>query len=446
LSHPLLTAPIGRSLLLLAGPTTALMLVQIVAAIADGIFVGRLGTDAQAGMALVVPFVILMFNIANGGMGGGVAASLARALGAGRIEDARAIVVHALIVAGAFAAVFAVLDWTCAAALFALLGGSGIALSRALSYSHVMFTGAVAIWITAFLAALLRGSGDTATPARIGLFALIIYVPLSGLLTLGIGDWPGFGVVGSAIASISTAIGTTFLQARAILRGRLSFTPGWAGLRLRWPIFREILRVGLLGSVATLMTSLTAVLMLGYVGRFGVTALAGYGIGARLEYMIGPVAFGIGSGMTTLVGVAAGAGAWQRAMKVIWTGGLIAFVAIGSIGWMVDLFPNAWTRLFTSDDQVAAAAVSYIRHVTPFYCLFGLGISLHFASQGAGRMAAPLLASLARMITAAVAGWIVVEKTSLGQDGLFGAVGLSIIVYGCWIAGSLVIKPWRAKS
>jgi putative MATE family efflux protein len=445
-SHPLLTAPIGRSLLRLAGPTTALMLVQIVAAIADGIFVGRLGTDAQAGMALVVPFVILMFNIANGSIGGGVAASLARALGAGRVADAQAIVVTALILAACFAAGFALLAWTSSARLFTLLGGSGVALERALSYSHVVFTGAVAVWVSAFLSALLRGSGDTATPARVGLLALMIYVPLSGILTLGVAGWPGFGVAGSAVASISTAIGSTLLLAHTIRRGALGFIPKWAGLRLRGPIFQEILQVGLLGSVATLMTGLTAALMIGYVGRFGVAALAGYGIGARLEYMIGPVAFGIGSGMTTLIGVAAGAGAWQRAMRVVWTGGLIAFVAIGSIGWIVDLFPNAWVRLFTADSEVTAAAVSFIRTIAPFYCLFGLGISLNFASQGAGRMAAPLMASFARMITAVVAGWIVVEKTNLGLGGLFGAIALGIIVYGCWVAASLLVTPWRERA
>jgi len=208
-SHPLLTAPIGRSLLLLAGPTTALMLIQILVAVADGIFVGRLGTDALAGMALVVPFVTLMFNIANGGMGGGVASAVARALGAGRSDDARAIVLHALILAAAFGTSFAVLAWACAAGLFGLLGGSGAALDRALSFTHVMFTGAVAIWASAFLAALLRGSGDTATPARVGLLASIAYVPLSGILTLGIADWPGFGVAGSAIASLCVATGTT---------------------------------------------------------------------------------------------------------------------------------------------------------------------------------------------------------------------------------------------
>ena len=446
MSHPLLTAPIGRSLLLLAGPTTALMLTQVLVAIADGIFVGRLGTDALAGIALVIPFVTLMFNIANGGLGGGVASAMARALGAGRLDDAQAIVLHALILAVAFGASFAVLDWACAAGLFTLLGGSGAALERALSFSHVIFTGAVAIWANAFSAALLRGGGDTATPARVGLLASIAYVPLSGILTLGIADWPGFGVAGSAIASLGVATVIAVFQIRAICGGRLGFVPKWDGLRLQGRIFREILRVGVLGSMTTLMANLTAVLMVGLAGRFGVAALAGYGIGARLEYMIAPVAFGIGSGLTTMVGVAAGAGAWQRAMRVTWTGGLTAFAAIGLIGWLVALFPEAWSRLFTSDDQVAAASISYIRHVAPFYCLFGLGISLNFASQGAGRMMVPLTASFARMVTATIAGWILVEKTDLGLDGLFGAVALGIAVYGCWIAASLLFRPWRERG
>ena len=446
MSHPLLTAPIGRSLLVLAGPTTALMLVQFLVAIADGIFVGRLGTDALAGMALVIPFVILMFNLANGGMGGGVASALARALGSGRLDDAQAIVLHALVLAAALGAGFAVLDWACAAWLFRQLGGSEAALERALSFSHVIFTGAVAIWASAFSAALLRGSGDTATPARVGLPASIAYVPLSGILTLGIADWPGLGVAGFAVAALCAAIGTTVFQVRAIHGGRLGFIPRWHGLRLQWRIFRDILRVGVLGSMTTLMASLTAVLMVGFVGRFGVTALAGYGIGARLEYMIAPVAFGIGSGLTTMVGVAAGAGAWQRAMKIVWIGGLTAFAAGGVAGWLVALFPEAWSRLFTSDDEVVAVSVSFIRHVAPFYCLFGLGLSLNFASQGAGRMTAPLMASFARMMTAIIAGWIVVEKTDLGVGGLFGAIALGIVVYGCWVAGALLIRPWRAKG
>lgn len=283
-SHPLLTAPIGRSLLLLAGPTTALMFAQIPLAVADGIFVGRLGTDALAGMALVVPFVTLMFNIANGGMGGGVASAVARALGAGRLDDARAIVLHTLLLASGFGVCFAVLDWSCSEGLFRLLGGAGAALEQALSYSHVLFSGAVTIWASAFLAALLRGSGDTVTPARVGLIASITYVPLSGVLTLGIADWPGFGVAGSAIASLCVTTGSALLLARAIRSGRLGFIANWDGVGLQWRIFREILRVGVLGSMTTLIGNLTAVLMIGLAGRFGTAALAGYGIGASRKH------------------------------------------------------------------------------------------------------------------------------------------------------------------
>jgi len=443
-SHPLLTAPIGRSLLLLAGPTTALMLMQVVVAIADGVFVGRLGTDALAGMALVIPFSTLMFNIAHGGMGGGVASSMARALGGGRLDDARAIVIHAMVLAAALALIFAVLDWTFSARLFALLGGSGAALDLALAFSHAFFTSAIAVWVSAFLSALLRGSGDTVTPARQGLIAAIVYIPLSGVLTLGVAGWSGLGVAGSAIALLVTSAGTAVFQARAILKGRLGVAPTSASLQ--WRIFREILRVGMMGSVTTLVSNLNAVLMLGFVGRFGVAALAGYGIGARLEYMIGPVAFGIGSGLTTLVGMAAGANAWQRAMKVAWTGGLIAFGAIGVIGWLVALFPQAWSRLFASDPEVIEASMSYIGHIAPFYCMFGLGISLNFASQGAGRMTAPLVASIARMMTSTTAAWLVVEKTDLGLAGLFGAIALGIVVYGCVIPASLLVAPWRGAK
>ena len=196
MSHPLLTAPIGRSLLRLAGPTTGLMAVQILVAAVDVYFIGRLGIDALAAIALVFPFQMLMMNIAMDGMGGSVAASMARALGAGRLDDARGLVVHALVLAVASGLVFTGLAWSTAPALYALMGGVGGALEAAVAYSHVWFAGAVLLWLFAFLSSLLRGGGDAATPGLYGLASSIVYVPLAGILALGIGPWPGLGLVG----------------------------------------------------------------------------------------------------------------------------------------------------------------------------------------------------------------------------------------------------------
>jgi Na+-driven multidrug efflux pump len=234
---------------------------------------------------------------------GGVAAAMARAMGAGRHDDARALVLHALALGTALAFLFTLLAWTIAPTLYRLLGGEGRSLDHALAYSHVLFSGALLIWANFFLSALLRGGGDAATPGRYMLFSSIAQVPLSYVLALGIGDWPGLGMAGPAISSLLTSAVSALLQARALWGGRLGFVPTFAGLRLQGRLFWDILRVGLIASFSAFTANLTAMLVTGFVGRFGVAALAGYGIGVRLEFMLVPLAFGIGSGLTTLVGV-----------------------------------------------------------------------------------------------------------------------------------------------
>ncbi|MBV8413270.1 MAG: MATE family efflux transporter [Alphaproteobacteria bacterium] len=445
MSHPLLTAPIGASLLRLAGPTTAVMIAQTLVAIAETFIFGKLGTEALAGFALVFPFVTLMTMMAAGGMGGGVAAAMARAMGGGRIDDARALVLHTLVLGAALALLFTLLAWTLLPTLFGLLGGDGAALDNALTYAHVVFSGAAISWATFFLSALLRGGGDAATPGRYMLLGSLAQVPLSYILALGIGDWHGLGMAGPAISSLSASAGSALLQARALWRGKLGFQPALGGIPLQRRVFWEILRVGLISSFSAFTANLTAMLVTGLVGRFGIAALAGYGIGVRLEFMLVPLAFGIGSGLTTLVGIAAGAHDWKRAVRAAWIGSLISAAMIGTFGWVVALVPERWARLFSSDPQVVATTVGYITHVAPFYCLFALGMTLSFASQGAGRMTAPFFAGLARLAVATIGGWCAVELLGWGLDGVFAAIALGMIVFGSLIAGPLLVIPWQPK-
>jgi putative MATE family efflux protein len=422
------------------------MVAQTFVAIAETFIFGRLGTEALAGFALVFPLMMMMTMMAAGGMGGGVAAAMARTLGAGRRDDARALVLHALVLGTALALSFTLLAWTLAPSLYRLLGGSGRALEHALTYSHVLFTGALAIWANFFLSALLRGGGDAATPGRYMLLSSIAQVPLSYVLALGIGDWPGLGMAGPAISSLATSAVSALLQARALWGGKLGFTPGLGGLALQGRLFWDILRVGLIASFSAFTANLTAMLVTGLVGRFGVAALAGYGIGVRLEFMLVPLAFGIGSGLTTIVGVAAGANDWRRAVRAAWIGSLVAGLGIGAFGWIVALVPAGWARLFTHDPEVIAATVGYITHVAPFYCLFGVGMTLSFASQGAGRMKAPFFAGVTRLFAATLGGWFAVDHLGWGLPGVFTAIAVGMIAFGVLIAGPLLIRPWRGRA
>ena len=161
--------------------------------------------------------------------------------------------------------------------------------------------------------------------------------------------------------------------------------------------------------------------------------------------MVSPLAYGIGTGLTTLVGVAVGARDFMRAGRVAWIGGLLAFAIIGAIGWAAALLPETWSHLFTTEPGVVAASISCLTRVAPFYCLLGLGLALYFASQGAGRMTVPVVAGLVRVAVATAGGWFAVEHMGTGLDGVFAAMAVGMAAFGCLIAVSLLVVPWRGS-
>lgn len=446
MSHPLLTSPIGAALLRLAGPTTAFMGVQIFVALFDVWLVGMLGLESLAASAIIGPFIVVVMNVSSGAFGGAVAASIARALGGGRRDDAAALVIHALVVAAVLGALCTLFAWTVAPTLYRLLGAEGEVLRQVRGLSDVWFSGVVAVWAVNMLSGALRGAGNAALPARIGLVGTCIYIPLSALLALGIVGFPGLGLVGAGIAGIAASTVSLALQLRALWSGRLGFTPSLGGKRLQRGLFREILGVASMGFVITLSGSVGAVVMTALVGRFGTAALAGYAIASRLEPILGALAYGIGTGTTTLIGIAAGAKDWVRAVRVAWISALWAGALVGTLAGIIALAPESWSRLFTSDPDVIAASVAYLTRVTPFYVLHGFGLTLHFASQGAGRMGVPLVAILARIAVALGGGWIVVELMGQGLPSLFWVSASSLVIYCAIMAGSLWLRPWRPTS
>ena len=111
--------------------------------------------------------------------------------------------------------------------------------------------------------------------------------------------------------------------------------------RLEGRLFREILRVGAISSVSAMQTVLTAVILTGFVARFGTAALAGYGIGVRLELLQVPIVFAIAQALVVMVGTNIGAGQAERAKKIAWTGTAASALVCLAIGWSVAAYPPA---------------------------------------------------------------------------------------------------------
>lgn len=441
----LLEGPIGPTLARLSAPNVIAMVVMAATSIAEGVFAGMMGVSALAGLALVFPLVMLTQMLSAGSIGGAISAAVARALGGGDVSRAERLMLHGVVIAAAAALGSAVLIAIFGTTLFALLGGGGAALAAAAAYAGVFFPGCVALWLCHSTLSVVRGTGNMGMPSLLLFLISLFSIPLSGALALGWGPFPALGMAGLA-GGIVGAYGIGVLVALAYVglgRTGLSLRNAWA--RLERALFWDILRVGLVASLSALQTVLTTIVMVGLVGRFGESALAGYGLGTRLEFLMIPIAFGIGAAMTAMVGANIGAGQRDRALKIAWTGSFGAAAIVGGIGIAFAVFPDLWLGIFLGAEQSAAAEAGriYFRIVAPFYAFFALGLALYFASQGAGKVVWPVVAGLARMAVAVGGGFWLATWSGMGLAGVFAAIAAGLLVFGVLTAAAVKLTRWR---
>src|SRR5262249_11768766 len=195
-------------------------------------------------------------------------------------------------------------------------------------------------------AASLRGGGSTAIPAAALAAAAVVQIPLSGALTLGWGPFPTLGIRGAALAYAASFGIAALIMGGCVWAGTLR--PRAADWRLEWRLFREILRVGALSSISALQTVAAAIILTGCVGAFGTAALAGYGVGVRLELLQVPIVFAVGQALLILVGTNVGAGKAADAKRIAWSGTLAAVAVCLAIGVISPLLPALLIGFFSS--------------------------------------------------------------------------------------------------
>ncbi len=436
----LLSAPIAPTLLRLAWPNVLVMLMQASTGLIETWFVARLGTDALTGMALVFPGFMMMQMISAGAMGGGISAAVARALGAGRRADAAALALHGIVINVALGLIFSVLVLAFGPQLYRALGGEGTSLEAALAYSNVVFAGNVLVWLLNAFASVIRGTGNMLVPSLAVSLGVVLLVPLSPVLIFGLGPFPALGIAGAGIAVVATTALTAAALAWYLWSGRAIVGPRL--VRLRWAMFADILHVGAVGTISTVQTTLTVALTTALIGAAGgPEAVAGYGTGSRLEYLLIPLVFGLGAPLVAVVGTNIGAGQRSRALRVAVIGGGIAFALTEAIGLAAALWPQAWLGLFGDDPRMIETGSAYLRQVGPTFGFFGLGLSLYFASQGAGRLFWPLLAGLLRLVIATGGGWLALALTG-SVAAVFAALGAALLIYGALLGSAIATGAW----
>ena len=426
-----------KQVMALAAPTTLLALLQVGAQLVETWLAARQGTAALAGWAVLLPFALLLQQMSAGAMGGGVVSAVARTLGAGKRDEASALVLHALIIAVSFGLLFALGLSVFARPMLTAVAGAEAA-DAAVVYAFWLFgLGAVPAWLSNTLASVLRGGGQHAVAARTLLLTALAFPVLAYVLAEPL----GFGLAGVGAAQALVQCVAAAAMAVVVFRGGAGFVPT---LRVQpsWALFKRILAVGAIACTLAAVANLTTILVTAQLKGYGVAAVAAYGIAARLEFLIVPLAFGVGSALTALVGRAVGAGDWATARRTAWVGGVLSFAVSGAVGLAVAGWPLQFALFFTSDLQVAITAARGLQYTGLAFGGFGLGMAMYFGCMGAGRMVWPVLAGLTRITLAVgVGGWLA-NGLGLGLEGHFIGVALGIAAYGLITASSVRPGVW----
>jgi putative MATE family efflux protein len=443
--NALLDGAILRTLMWLAWPNIVALSAGTCVVIAETSYIGRLGVESLAAMALVFPFVILTMTMSGGAMGGGVASAIARALGAGDTGRASKLAAHALLISISFGLTFMLGMLVFGPRLLATLGGRGNVLAQAIGYVQIFFGGAVLPWLMNSFAGILRGTGNMKLPSLMILSSAVCQIILGGTLGLGLGPIPQFGMRGVAAGSLIAYSISITVMAWYLFSGRGRVIPKIRGLRIQWAMFIDILKVGAVSCLSPLQSVLTISIFTHMLARFGTQILAGYGIGARLEFMLTSIAFAVGIASVPMVGMAIGAQRVRRARRIALVAGCVSFVSVGLVASVIAIFPDLWVDIFTRDPGVRAASQQYLAIAAPMYAFIGLSISMYFSSQGAAKVVGPVLAQTARLVFVGAGGWWLSMHDASPAD-FFVLAAASMVVLGVLSAASVVMTRWGPRA
>jgi putative MATE family efflux protein len=429
-SRQLVEGPILATLVGLAAPTIGLMIVQALVTAGEAAYVGWLGTTALAGVSLSFPVILIMTTMSAGAFGGGTASAVARSLGAGRHDVAARIAGTALSIAVVMGLVTTAVMLVCGRWIYVALGAEPHVIDEALVYSNVIFLGAIPFWMFNMAAAILRGGGNAALPAMVGVGGGIFTLAVSPLFIFGLGPIPGLGVIGAGLAVVAySSVGAVILIA-AIASASSPARPTLAHLRPDPEAASEILRVAIPSAAATLIANTTFLLLTGLVAPFGEEATAAYGAGGRLEFMLIPIIFGLGSALIPIVAANLGAGRFDRVQQATRIGTLITAGLCALIGLVAFLLPVAWMSVFSDDPKILAIGSDYLTRLGPVYPFFGIGLVLYFVAQGRGQVVMPMAAGFIRLLVAGVGGLVAVSYFGWTLNGLFDLMAVGLILYG----------------
>ncbi|MCK4532603.1 MATE family efflux transporter [bacterium] len=386
----LINGNIHKSVLSIALPLVVVNTFSIALELIDAFFVGRLGPQALAAIAMasVVIFFLATFGV---GLGIGTVALVSAAFGEGDFEKADKIALQSLYLGIVVSLILGVFGFFFSPWLLNFLGAKGDVLIMGSKYLKILFAGILAMFFMFLGNAVFQGAGDTKVPMKIGAITVIINIILDPLLIFGLIGFPRLGVSGAALATVISRTIGGIIMLSIFFRGKHLVQIKLDDLGLNFKIIKKILLIGFPGSIQMLLRSFSAVVLIKIVALFGTTVIAAYGIGGRIFHFFLLPGFCFGGAAATLVGQNLGAKNPHRAYK---SALLSSYYYLGFLlvsGTIVFIFSSPIAALFNPEKEFVKICSLFLKYLAVGSVFLSSGVIFSRALQGAGDTISPML-------------------------------------------------------
>lgn len=435
-----------RGILRLAIPMLVSALLQNAQSLIDLYWIGRLGADSVAALAIGGTVLMMLFPLVMG-MAVGTVAIVSRRIGEGDERGTSYAAGQALSVAMGLGLIAGVAGWLFAGKFPLLLGADPAVALLAAEYLEILFLGSFTVFVL-FVGghSIFQAAGNTVIPMVLMIAANGINLVLDPILIFGLYGAPALGIRGAAIATVMS-------QALAAGGALVLLRRGTGGIRLhprhmlpRPAIALNILRIGLPGTGQMLARSLMALVLMRIVATAGTAAIAAFGAGHRLQMLILMPAFVLGNAAATMVGQNLGAGRPDRAARGAWIAAWMDVALMVLFGGALAVFAPALMGIFTVDPAVITIGADFLRITCGFYVFVAPSIVLGRALQGAGDTLSPMILTLVALWGIQVPLAIILSRViEPSTHGIWWAIAIAVTIHGILVTICFQRGRWKQR-
>lgn len=441
------TKPLWQRFTVFLLPLMLSNILQSLSGTINNIYIGQMiGVDALAAVSVFFPIMIFLISFIIG-LASGATVLIGQAWGAKNIEKIKQVTGTTLVAAFVMGLVVAVIGALFTRNLMDLLGAPADIADTAADYGRIVLIGMPGFFIFLILTSMLRGVGDTVTPLTTQVFSIGVGLVVTPALIQG---WFGLPQIGPMAAAVAFIVGFV------VVLIYLYFYLGWRkspmaidadlvrNLKVDWKLLGLILKLGVPAGVSMVVASISAIVIVGIVNRFGSDATAAYGaVNQVLSYVQFP-AMSIGIAASIFAAQAIGARNFGEVEHVTRTALLMNTIITGLIVLVAYLFSQHLVQLFITEPEVVEMTETLL-HIVLWSCIvFGYGAIFSAVMRASGDVWIPMALSMIAIICVEVPGalWL---STVYGLNGVWVAYCLSFCTV-LLLQASYYFGFWRKKE